>query len=167
MPEKRWHLCANSLIFTIHRMIPPGMDYLVPGIYSISNDRTPRSPQQDRDIDQQDNQHLNSTAVTVSLSLSLAAHSLSTTTAATTATAQSSRAAKLPRHLSPLWNKRHDLSLFGKHVCTMSLSEAAGHLSFMFLGMGFLETELLPLRVYAAAGERERGREEWVCSGSQ
>ncbi|CAM9328538.1 unnamed protein product [Laminaria digitata] len=34
----------------------------------------------------------------------------------------------------------------------MSLSEAAGHLSFMFLGMGFLETELLPLRVYAAAG---------------
>eukprot|EP00903_Cladosiphon_okamuranus_P009554 g9098.t1 len=34
----------------------------------------------------------------------------------------------------------------------MSLSEAAGHLSFIFLGMGFLETELLPLRVYAAAG---------------
>ena len=38
----------------------------------------------------------------------------------------------------------------------MSLSEAAGHLSFMFLGMGFLETDLLPLRVYAAAGEGGR-----------
>lgn len=61
--------------------------------------------------------------------------------------------AKLPHHLSPRWNKRHDISLFGVHLCRMSLSEAAGHLSFVFLGMGFLETELLPLRVYAAAGD--------------
>ena len=61
--------------------------------------------------------------------------------------------AELPHHLSPLWNKQRDVSLFGAHVCWMSLSEAAGHLSFVFLGMGFLETELLPLRVYAAAGD--------------
>ena len=36
----------------------------------------------------------------------------------------------------------------------MSISEAAGHLSFIFLGLGFLETDVLPLRMYAAAGER-------------
>ncbi|CAN0355341.1 unnamed protein product [Pylaiella littoralis] len=58
----------------------------------------------------------------------------------------------LPHHLSPRWNEKRDISVFGSHVCWMSLSEAAGHLSFVFLGMGFLETELLPLRVYAAAG---------------
>lgn len=60
--------------------------------------------------------------------------------------------AALPRNMSPRWNKQREISLFGVHLCSMSLSEAAGHLSFVFLGMGFLETELLPLRVYAAAG---------------
>lgn len=60
--------------------------------------------------------------------------------------------AQLPRHLSPLWNKKHDVSIFGRHICWISLSDAAGHMSFVFLGMGFLETDLLPLRLYAAAG---------------
>ncbi|CAM9450650.1 unnamed protein product [Scytosiphon promiscuus] len=59
---------------------------------------------------------------------------------------------QLPRNLSPLWNKKREISIFGRHICWVSLSDAAGHLSFVFLGMGFLETELLPLRVYAAAG---------------
>lgn len=59
---------------------------------------------------------------------------------------------KPPRHMSPLWTKHHDLSFLGRHLCRMSLSEVAGHASFMFLGLGFLETDLLPLRVYAAAG---------------
>lgn len=61
-------------------------------------------------------------------------------------------------HLSPLWNKQRDVSFFGRHMCWMSLSEAAGHCSFVFLGLGFLETDVLPLRVYAAAGERRRSR---------
>ena len=69
-----------------------------------------------------------------------------------TARPVATRTTELPRHLSPFWNKRRDVSLFGVHLCWMSLSEAAGHLSFVFLGMGFLETELLALRLYAAAG---------------
>ncbi|CAM9344113.1 unnamed protein product [Ectocarpus sp. 8 AP-2014] len=85
----------------------------------------------------------------------------STTCAKETASAAAAAAAAgkgggvkalLPHHLSPRWNERHDISIFGTHLCRMSLSEAAGHLSFVCLGIGFLETELLPLRVYAAAG---------------
>ncbi|CAM9181723.1 unnamed protein product, partial [Ectocarpus sp. 13 AM-2016] len=85
----------------------------------------------------------------------------STTSAKETASAAAAAAAAgkdagikalLPHHLSPRWNERHDITIFGTHLCWMSLSEAAGHLSFVFLGIGFLETELLPLRVYAAAG---------------
>lgn len=33
--------------------------------------------------------------------------------------------------------------------------EAVGHLSFIVMGLGFLETDLLPLRVYAAAGKKQ------------
>ncbi|CAM9481961.1 unnamed protein product [Ascophyllum nodosum] len=59
---------------------------------------------------------------------------------------------RIPHHLSPFWNKRHDVALLGRHLFWMSISEAAGHLSFIFLGLGFLETDVLPLRMYAATG---------------
>ncbi|CAN0541022.1 unnamed protein product, partial [Ectocarpus sp. 12 AP-2014] len=72
----------------------------------------------------------------------------STTSAKETASAAAAAAAAagkgggikalLPHHLSPRWNERHDITIFGTHLCWMSLSEAAGHLSFVFLGVGFL-----------------------------
>ncbi|CAM9481891.1 unnamed protein product [Ascophyllum nodosum] len=59
---------------------------------------------------------------------------------------------RVPHHSSPFWNKRHNIALLGRPLFWMSISEAAGHLSFIFLGLGFLETDVLPLRMYAAAG---------------
>lgn len=78
----------------------------------------------------------------------------SPTLQAAAATAAAGRKKLSGNHLSPLWNKTRDIRVFGRHVVFMSISEAAGHLSFLFLGLGFLEKDLLPLRAYAAAGER-------------
>ncbi|CAM9499043.1 unnamed protein product, partial [Sphacelaria rigidula] len=57
-----------------------------------------------------------------------------------------------PEHMSPLWTTPRPLFISGRKICALSLSEVMGHLSFLFMGLGYLETELLPLRVYAAAG---------------
>lgn len=61
-----------------------------------------------------------------------------------------------PEHMSPLWTTPRPLFISGRKICALSLSEVMGHLSFLFMGLGYLETELLPLRVYAAAGEHLR-----------
>lgn len=61
-------------------------------------------------------------------------------------------------NMSPLWTTQRKVFIFGRRLFSMSLSEAMGHLSFVFLGLGFLETELLPLRMYAAAGKTDGTR---------
>ncbi|CAN0201762.1 unnamed protein product, partial [Discosporangium mesarthrocarpum] len=56
-----------------------------------------------------------------------------------------------PSHLSSLWIKPRELRI-GNWCISMSLSEAAGHASFVFLGLMYAEADVLYLRLYATAG---------------
>lgn len=60
--------------------------------------------------------------------------------------------ARVPHNRAPFWIKKRKITLFGRHIGSMSMSEAAGHLSFLFLGLNYAHTDFLLVKTYAALG---------------